>query len=171
MIRAVLTLILACADLTLRAQPTTARIRLPENARLTLVRTAFDSTVRGIQYQTTESGERYPYAVDGHRIFGTDGDVPRSRLAKATLSVGGRQYALPVTGMYNPWYGETPNRELIWFWRERTGRYRLRMLLSDGAGTYAAEWLLNGSAVTRTVLSADEEIVVRFQKGLRIAGQ
>jgi len=91
-------------------------------------------------------------------IFGTDGDVPHTKLEKLILLEGTRKAPLEVSFMYDPWFEQIDvNR-----FRIRSIGPRSRILtgsFSDAAGSYAAEWLIVDSIGVRTLLSNEPSVV------------
>jgi len=150
----------------LSSQAQTATLRLAHGGVLTLQRAPFAAA--GKTSGTYHASYQDLDAVNGRPVFGTDGELPQYILRKATLLLNGVRYELKVTDMYNPWFGAglryQPNPDS--FRLQKTGiAYRLQALLSDGAGTYMAEWKIVGKAATRTMLTEDEDqIVTTFYK-------
>lgn len=126
-------------------------IDLNDTMCLTLYRVKFDSTGRKFEY----NDNKYPYAIDGIPIFGTDGEMPKYKLTKATLTRGNITYNLQVDNMYNPWFGDKPSTNLFKLTINGTDIH-LRGFFSDGAGTYVAEWLIIGRSSIRTILTNEE---------------
>lgn len=92
--------------------------------------------------------------IDGKPVFGTDGEMPRWRLDKATVDLAGRKIDLDTSCMYNPWAA-----------RPEKGSYSASPVevgflvtgsFSDGAGAYYAQWLIVNGGSVRTVISNDE---------------
>jgi len=155
-------LMLLSLPLTLRAQK--ASIQIAPNALLTLERVRFSAAGKKLRFQEQKAADTSPIVadIDGKIVFGTDGELPRFQLAKATLLFNGRQYRLLTDQMYNPWFGTGaaayPNKRFFKFRRDKGG-YILRAMFSDGAGGYVAEWRVIATSATRTILSNDEEFM------------
>jgi hypothetical protein len=89
--------------------------------------------------------------IDGKPVFGTDWELPRNQLIKATAKVGANTVNLDVSCMYNPWCGE-PDPQA--FTLEKVeGGYLIRGNFSDGAGSYEAEWFIIQDSSVRTRLA------------------
>lgn len=143
---------------SLRAQLTKATVRLSHEATLALIRAPFNATEKKLAY----TDEKRLYAINDRVLFGTDGELPKYVLQSATLTLKQQVYHLEVANMYNPWLAGAPDSALCKITRQSDRQYRLQMLLSDGAGSYYAEWRIVGEASIRTALSNDEDICVDF---------
>jgi hypothetical protein len=95
--------------------------------------------------------------IDGKPVFGTDGDVPRARLDRATVQVKSRVVELDTSCMYDPWVGR-PDSTLFSAAENEDG-ILITGKFSDGAGSYFAQWLVVKGGSVRTVLSTDEELL------------
>lgn len=92
--------------------------------------------------------------IDGKPIFGADGEMPRSRLDKATVDLAGRKVELDTSCMYNPWVA-SPGKDSFTATPTEDG-FLVTGSFSDGAGSYFAQWLIVKGGSVRTVLSTDE---------------
>lgn len=135
------------------------KVNLNDSTELTLERVNFDKTGKKFEFF-----DKFPIAIDGRPIFGTDGDFPKFTLTKATLKIGENKYDLQVDDMYNPWFGEGVNDGLFKIKKDGT-EIRLTGLFSDGAGSYGAEWLIVGKSSIRTILTKDEWILFEYFEG------
>ncbi len=88
--------------------------------------------------------------IDGKPVFGTDGEVPRTRLDRATVQVKSRAVELDTSCMYDPWAGR-PDPTSFSAAENEDG-----VLIT---GSYFAQWLVVKSGSVRTVLSTDEEML------------
>ena len=88
--------------------------------------------------------------------------MPRSQLTSALLRINADTFDLEVVGMYNPWIDDKFVNQWARLKRGYGSSYVLRTKLSDGAGSYAVEWLIGGRSTTRTILSTDEWIVLEY---------
>ena len=125
---------------------------------LHLEREPFDPRMHAVE-RCNVLGRLEVCLIDGHPVFGADGEMPASKLSRAYVEAGGKTVAFDVDCMYNPWSGESPPPIRL-FRTERTeGGFYVRGLFSDGAGVYVAQWLVvNGSSV-RTILSSDDSLL------------
>ncbi len=140
------------------AQTSKVVVKLDSISQLTLTKAPFVAKDHKVEFDGN-----YPIAIDNKPIFGTDGEMPQTQLTSAVLTIGTKKYYLEVTGMFNPWVGDrlvNQRAELKWGWRG--GQKVLRASLSDGAGSYAAEWTIVGNASIRTILSNDEWITIEY---------
>jgi hypothetical protein len=156
---------LVLASLSLQAQQ--VRITLGGDATLILERSPFKVAGKVLKFY----GSKQPniskslVSINGKPIFGTDGELPKFTLKQAVLVLHGHRYNLRTDGMYNPWFGlgstYGPDHRFFKGQMMRTS-YRVQALFSDGAGTYAAEWLVTGKTVRRTRLTADEDQLTNY---------
>ena len=156
---------LVLSTLSLHAQR--GNVKLAANATLVLQRMPFQATGKVLKFNAGKglNGTKTLLDSNGHPVFGSDGEVPQYILQKALLLIGSHQYNLRVDGMYNPWFGtgfkDGPNPHF--FNLKKIGNsYRLQALFSDGAGSYAAEWVIIGASTRRTVLTADDEKLTEY---------
>ena len=132
-------------------------IKLNDSTTVELERTEFNASEKKIDYYA----DKIPIGINGKLILGTDGKLPIYKLTKATLILGTRKYDLQVENMYNPWLGKEFNQDLIKL--EQDGnQFRLKMIFSDGAGTYGSEWLIIGNSSLQTILTADENLIIEY---------
>lgn len=92
--------------------------------------------------------------IDGKPIFGTDLDLPRNQLVKATIKIGKNTINLDVTCMYNPWFGKPDVKKFTL--KKAYGGYLISGYFSDGAGSYEAEWFVIENSAVRTRLVKGE---------------
>ena len=107
-----------------------------------------------------------PYDIKEYRdkkgsigpIFGTDGGVPHTKLAKLTLVEGNKKTPLETSCMYDPWIEQIDVHQF----RVRSVSPRRRILtgnFADAAATYVARWLIVDGIGVRTLLSSEPSIV------------
>ncbi len=133
-------------------------IQFNDTTSLELVKADFEPTNKKIDYLDGQ----YAVGIDGTILFGTDGELPRYILKEAVLRIGNRRYHIDVRNMYNPWF-EGINEDLFNIGK-KGNHFHLTGIFSDGAGTYAAEWLIIGCSSIRTLITADEEKIIEIQK-------
>lgn len=99
--------------------------------------------------------------VDNELIFGTDWEMPKTKLEKMILNLNNVTINLDVTGMFNP----TSDFVL------RNGQFRIQEigaglqvtgLFSDGAASYLAEWQIVKGHSIRTMLTNNENLLIDF---------
>lgn len=88
--------------------------------------------------------------IDSRPVFGTDWELPRNQLIKATVKIGTNAINLDVSCMYNAWFGEPAPQAFVF--EKVEGGFLIRGNFSDGAGSYEAEWLIIGDSSVRTKL-------------------
>jgi len=143
-------------------QAQTKQVRLAFGSVLTLERAPFRVTGNVLKYDVPKHANEFKslISINGKPVMGTDGEIPKYVLAKATLLLNGHRYNLPVADMYNPWFGAGaaygPNPELFRLLKVGPA-YKLQALFSDGAGSYGAEWRLANNTAKRTLLTKDED--------------
>lgn len=90
--------------------------------------------------------------IDGHGIWGTDGDLPRNEIGTVSVEMEGRSVTVPrhaYTNLYEPnfcdSYPRTPDAPIDLHAGCRLSKDRRRlyvhMLNSDGAGGYLVTWI------------------------------
>lgn len=61
--------------------------------------------------------------------------------------------------MYNPWFGDYINEEFFKIIHNGENHHILKAIFSDGAGTYASQWLIEWNSNIREILTKDEIII------------
>ena len=131
-----------------------ALIQLNDSITLSLEREPFELNNKTINFQNN-----IPIGIDKKLLLGTDGRIPEYKLTKAILNINNSRINLQIDDMYNPWFEEKFNRELVKLHNEKN-RLKLKVIFSDGAGTYLAEWLIIDNISIRTILSPDENVLI-----------
>ena len=135
------------------------KVKLADNVTLTLIQEPFDPKGKDIEL----SDNKFVISIDKKPVFGTDGEIPRTFLKKATLTIGSKIYDLQVDGMYNVWLDGYFNDKKF---KLKTEGYKYIVTggLSDGAGFYGVEWVIAGRGSIRTILTNDERIVFEYME-------
>jgi hypothetical protein len=135
------------------------KIKLADNVTLTLFQEPFDPKGKDIEL----SDNKFVISINRKPVFGTDGEIPRTFLKKATLTIGTKVYDLQVDGMYEAW--------LDGYFDDKKFKLRIEGLkyivsggLSDGAGFYGVEWVIVGRGSIRTILTNDERIIFEYME-------
>jgi len=131
-----------------------------KNIKLQIEVSDFDSTKHVISRKMIFDWSAI-YKIDNKLIFGTDWDMPITKLDKMTLKISKFKVKLDVSSMYNPWFGDAPLQQefkLI----PIEGGYNLVGSFSDGAGSYVAEWKNINDLSIRTSLSNDESEIIKL---------
>jgi hypothetical protein len=134
------------------------KVKLADNVTLTFVKDTFDPKGKKI-----EISDNAVISIDKGLVFGTDGEMPRTYLKRATLTIGTRNFQLQVDGMYNPWHEDYFNDRVFKLKTEGT-KYIINGGFSDGAGYYGVEWVAFGEGCTRTILTNDEKILFEYME-------
>ena len=135
------------------------KIKLADNVTLTLLQEPFDPKGKDIEL----SDDKFVISINKKPVFGTDGEIPRTFLKKATLTIGTKIYDLQVDGMYEAWldgYFDDKTFKL----RTEGLKYIVSGRLSDGAGFYGVEWVIVGRGSIRTILTNDVRIVFEYME-------
>jgi hypothetical protein len=143
-----------------QAQRTT--IAIDKKDHLTFERVPFDATGKTLKTVATPHTRQVIIGrIDGRQPFGTDGEMPKYTLSKATVLFKSHVYHLPVSGMYNPWFGDELDKQFV---RLTKVGYSLTIqaVFSDGAGSYLAEWKISNGSAQRTKLTSDDALVTGF---------
>jgi hypothetical protein len=132
------------------------KVKLADNVTLTFLKEAFDAKGKKI-----EISDKEVISIDNGLVFGTDGEMPRTYLKRATLTIGTKHFDLQVDGMYNPWNEDYFNDKVFKLKMEGP-KYKIVGGFSDGAGYYGVEWVAFGEGCTRTILTNDEKILFEY---------
>ena len=131
-----------------------------DGTKLHLFASVFDSTKHSIKYCKILDWSGV-CLIDEKPVFGTDWDIPKITLDRAYLEINNKKIELEVTGMYNPWFRE-PQKKFFSVIKWAKSGFIIRGYFSDGAGGYVAEWQIIAGVSIRTILSNDDDIVMRF---------
>lgn len=140
------------------AQLQEVKVKLAENVTLTFIKDTFDPKGKKI-----EKADNAVISIDDGLVFGTDGEMPRTYLKRATLAIGAKRFDLQVDGMYNPWHEDYFN-DRVFKLKVEGSKYRITGGFSDGAGYYGVEWVAYGQGCTRTILTNDEKIIFEYME-------
>jgi hypothetical protein len=147
--------LLSPAGCDTRPAGTPFEVPLGSGATLHLTAAPFDSAAHTLS--------RYPgagvYAIDGRPFFGSDASIPETVLTSAEFEAGGTRTPLDVRGMFNPWHEAPAPHDFQVESYGIEGGWLVRGLFSDGAGSYAAEWLVVGDGSLRTVLTNNDLVI------------
>ena len=139
------------------SQENSAKIMLDENSSLEIYRKVFNPKQHKIEYNNN-----LVISIDNSPLFGTDGEIPKFKLSKAILRIEGKTYNLQIDNMYNPWFGEAVNEKFFKIIHSGENYHILKAQFSDGAGSYAAEWLIEWNSSIRGIITKDEIIIESY---------
>ena len=139
------------------SQTITTTFNVNDSIKLTLTRSDFIPDKNQIELNE----ENVVIGINGRPVFGSDGETPKFVLTNAILKLNNTSYNLQTDDMYNPWFGSLPI-ERAFIIKTNGPYFYLRSYFSDGAGTYAAEWLFQGKSCIRTILTNDDWIFEYF---------
>jgi hypothetical protein len=142
---------------TILSQENVVKIILDESSSLEIHREIFNPKKHIIEYK-----DNFVISIDNSPLFGTDGGIPKYKLSKAILRIKNKTYNLQVDNMYNPWYGDYLNEEFFKIIHHGENYHILKAVFSDGAGTYATEWLIEWNSSIRAILTKDETIIISY---------
>ncbi len=91
--------------------------------------------------------------IDNELIFGTDFVLPKSKLDYAYVLINKNKISLNVSSIYNPFLSKCSFRTSM-----ENGVLLINAKFSDGAGTYAVQWIIFKNKSVRTLISKDEYI-------------
>lgn len=140
-------------------QKNNAIINLDSISTLELTREPFNPKKHNI-----ETLQNIVISIDKSPLFGSDGDLPNTQLTKAILKIKNKTYNLQVDNMYNPWTGDELNINFFSIIHDGKNHHILKGVFSDGAGTYAAEWLIEWNSSIRNIITKDEIIIQSYFK-------
>ena len=95
--------------------------------------------------------------IDDKPVYGIDDKPPDTILSELTLMINKKEISLNVSYMYDPilhLIGKNQINLII-----INNLIKMDIIFSDGAGTYAAQWLIFDHESTRTILSSNEGII------------
>ena len=92
--------------------------------------------------------------IDSKPVFGTDWELPKNQLIKASVKIGTQTSNLDVSCMFNPFFGKPDHQNFAIETVE--GGYLIKGSFSDGTGSYEAEWLIIDNSSIRTKLQNKE---------------
>lgn len=147
-------ILLLLVNIKVFAQNDNFHLKLNDSINLNLEKSDFKLKDAKIGYYKS-----FPITINDKIIFGTDGDLPKTKLTKAILKIGNKIVQLEINGMYNPWFGNGINKNHIKF-KIENDLLNLKILFSDGAGSYLTEWIIFKNSSTRTILSNKEDIII-----------
>jgi len=105
-------------------------------------------------YENTVSAS-YIYFIDSSPVFGTDFELPTSKLDYANVIINGEKYELDVFYMYNPNLDMCKLKTI-----HKDNIFVINAKFSDGAGTYVAQWIIFKNKSIRTIISNEESIII-----------
>lgn len=113
-------------------------------------RSAFVASAHQISWTQPDSTSDYRYLsqIDGHRVYGTDGDLPHYSMDSIHFSSSSFKGTLVTDILFEPNFGFTE----IYFDEDRE-RYIVTTLGSDGAGSYAAYWIIDRNGIIEPVVT------------------
>lgn len=107
---------------------------------LRLTKVSFNPKANTLQYHQGNPAKNeatYLEKINGKKIWGTDGDVPKKQYGQAYLKIGNDKIYLPVDNLFEPNLGYT----LVNIDKSKKTIY-VSVLNSDGAGGYAVLWII-----------------------------
>ena len=131
-------------------------IDLGNSIQLRLTETDFNKDESQIVY----NDDSLVVMIDREMVFGTDGLLPRTYLKNAELMIDQHVIPLDTKGMFDP-YLNVIDRGEIQFMKNYSG-YKLRMVLSLGAGSYGVEWTIIDKQSFVTLISNDIELLDQY---------
>ncbi|MDK2773179.1 MAG: hypothetical protein KYX68_13295 [Flavobacterium sp.] len=144
-------------SITSWSQQNSEKIILDENCSLEIHREIFNPKQHKIEYNGN-----FVISIDNSPMFGTDGELPKFKLSKAILKIGKKTYDLQIDNMYNPWFGNGLNDKFFKIIHHGENYHILKAQFSDGAGSYAAEWLIEWNSSIRGIITKDEIIIESY---------
>nr|WP_322623326.1 hypothetical protein [uncultured Flavobacterium sp.] len=133
------------------------KITLGGDTTLELSREKFNPKKHKIEYKDT-----HIVSIDNIPIFGSDTEVPKYILSKAVLKKGNKIYNLQIDNMYNPWLDAVADEKLYEIICGNEGACIVKARFSEGEGKYAAEWLIDGNASIRDMITKDAVIIQSY---------
>jgi hypothetical protein len=138
---------------------------LPSGVKVLIDEEPFDKSILKVAGCGPEMPACY---VNGQLALGAAFQVPTTWVKKLSVTAAGHTYDLDSSGMFNAW-GKRPLevRGAIRYFGgacSSVGNCRFRGIFSDGAGSFAAEWLVVEGRSTRTVFTDISDVLQLFAK-------
>jgi hypothetical protein len=141
---------------------TTASFTLPSGVQVRIVEAPFEASLfKVVGCSTGESR----CLINGQVPFGSGNGLPRTYIKSITVSFKGRSYLLDSSQMFNAWGSRPlaypPPRAVRYFGGNcfDSANCQFRGVFSDAGGSFAAEWVIVGGAVVRTILTDRNDVV------------
>jgi hypothetical protein len=132
-----------------KALPTSVFFKWDQSS-LSISKIPFDYKKHALQYAKNDSLNptgQFLIGIDGHALWGTDGELPHYQYGRMALTINGKPIELPIKGLYNPNLDFTEVNLDV----DNNTLY-IHTLNSDGAGGYAVIWIVkNGVCVKQWV--------------------
>jgi hypothetical protein len=102
--------------------------------------------------------------IDNKIIFGTDYELPVTKLSSAYILVDNIKITLDVSCMYDPNINLLSNKS---FKTAKVGdKLVITGLFSDGAGVFMAQWIINKNSSIRSIISSNERVFISLFYGV-----
>ncbi len=113
------------------------------NFRLFIQSKPFDLGSRILEWSTEGSQQPWLATIDGQKVWGTDGEMPRRQYAELYVNFGNRRINLPCSNMFEPNFHiidvhYIPSKDM----------YFISSMNGDGAGGYVAFWIIEKQKLT-----------------------
>lgn len=118
-----------------------------DNSFLSVSKIPFDHKKHELKYAKNDSLNptgNFVIGIDGHSMWGTDGEIPKFQYGKIELKMGDKIIELPMKGLYNPNLDFT---ELNYDITSNT--IYINTTNSDGAGSYAVLWVVRNGILIK----------------------
>ena len=87
--------------------------------------------------------------IDGHQIWGTDGELPRTAITSLKVTINGSKIDIPKSAFYDLY---EPRFSSITVYLGKNNTIYVKMGNSDGAGAYTIIWIIkNGKYLKRYI--------------------
>lgn len=96
--------------------------------------------------------------IDGEYFFGSDGDIPDSKLKSIIFEKDGKTTTLDVSSMYNPRVSKDNIKYMLTVEPYWGNFYKVTGHFSGGAAAYLAQWIVSVEGSVRIHLSDFESI-------------
>jgi len=162
--------ILACGGRAAGGDGSPLTLELGGNRTVMITERSFDAWQAKVENCREGSGI---CRINGGIPFGVGAGIPKTVLAKLSLTVEGRTYDLDVSNMYNA-LGRRPDgaavsRHMAAACYDRENCV-VRGIFSDAASAYVAEWAVVDGRTSRTMLTGSRDVVDLFQRHLEPPG-
>ncbi|RFZ90825.1 SH3 domain-containing protein [Mucilaginibacter conchicola] len=121
-----------------------------DSIRVTIISKAFDPKKHNLTYYKDEKGKIVYHTgdkIDGHGIWGTDGDTPKMEFVSIDVTIAGKHISIPKNALKDLY---EPNYEFTRVYKAGQGVIYIKMTNGDGAGGYTVIFTIkNGKYINR----------------------
>ena len=100
------------------------------------------------------------FFIDNRIVFGTDFEIPKTKLTSAYVEFDNKKVNLEVSYMYSPNIQSITSKN---FKTEKVGdKLIINGLFSDGAGVFFVQWIVCHSTSSRSIITNNESVYIKL---------